>query len=86
MELWPCVYLNDPATCCLQCVHLLPEGQGQLGSLGGTADVLAGEGPVQDGHRTCGEGGKSATVCSHSCGENKGLLLLAGCERHASAD
>ena len=46
-------HLDDFAAGFLQGSNLLAKGQRQLVGLGLPGDVLTGEGPVQDRHRTC---------------------------------
>ena len=55
-------HLDDAAAGLLEVVHLLAQGQGQLVGLGATGEVLAGEGPVQDGHGTCSRQRRSQWV------------------------
>ena len=46
-------HLDNAAAGLLEVVHLLAQGQRQLVGLRAAAEVLAGKGPVQDGHRAC---------------------------------
>lgn len=46
-------YLDDTAASRLQVSNLLTQGEGNLEGLRLASDVLAGEGPVEDGYRAC---------------------------------